>query len=98
MSSPSSASLVRPKHYSIITKTPPLYESIWLETRIKSLNSLIFWQPGWTTVFFFSFLENANDDACQANDVMCLTGLHSVEWDYDYAGMELERLEDIPWE
>jgi hypothetical protein len=29
--------------------------------------------------------------------VSCVTvGLHSVEWDYDYAGMELEHLEDIP--
>ena len=29
---------------------------------------------------------------------MCMIGLHSEEWDYDYAGMELEHLEDIPWD
>jgi hypothetical protein len=29
------------------------------------------------------------------NDVMCTTGLHSVEWNYDYACMGLD-LKDIP--
>jgi hypothetical protein len=29
---------------------------------------------------------------------MCTIVVHSVEWDYDYAGMELEHLEDIPWD
>jgi len=81
-------------------RNPHLYESIRLETRIKIARlTHCFWQPGWTTVFCscLPFLfGNADDGAWQANDVMCTTGLHSVEWDYDYAGMELEHLEDIP--
>jgi hypothetical protein len=79
-----------------------LYESIRLETRIKiaRLDSLILFGhlDGPRSFFLVSLFYLEMPTTVPGRQTMSCVRLGCIAWngDYDYAGMELEHLEDIP--